>query len=87
VARPYAAGVLGEVHGQQRERRRVHSGPRSTATDSRCPYARLPRERHVGVQKGAREPVLERGDDDAGCRFYFICADSKMHNSLKCQLS
>jgi hypothetical protein len=87
VARPYAAGVLGAVHGQRRERRRVHSGPRSTTTDSRCPYAGLPRGRHVGVQKGAREPVLERGDDDAGCQFYFICADSKMHNSLKCQLS
>jgi hypothetical protein len=83
VARPGAAWCLSAAHGEN-SRRRVHSGPQSTATDSRCPYAGLPRGRHVGVQKGARELVLER---DAGCLFYFICADSKMQNSLKWQLS
>jgi hypothetical protein len=83
---PCVVHNVGAAYGQEADgcRHGPFPGPQRRL---RCPYAGLPRGRHVGVQKGARELVLERGDGDAGCLFYFICADSKMKNSLKWQLS
>jgi hypothetical protein len=71
----------------RRERRRVHSCPWSTARDSRRPYARPPCGRHAVARLGACALAPERGEDAVGALFYFICATSKMHNSIKCQLT
>jgi hypothetical protein len=38
-------------------------------------------------QERSRRPWRESSSPTPGCWFYFICADSKMHNSLKWQLS
>jgi hypothetical protein len=51
------------------------------------PYAGLAHRRHVAARLGASALAPERGEDAVGALFYFICTTSKMHNSLKCQLT
>jgi hypothetical protein len=77
---------LGAAYGET-ARRRVHRDAGSTATVPRPPYAGLARRRHVAARLGAGALAPEHGEDAVGALFYFVCTISKMHNSLKCQLT
>jgi hypothetical protein len=83
LARPCPGMGDGALRGTADGPRR----PRVHSDGLQRPYAGLPRGRHVVKRLGAGALAPERGDDDAGCQFYFTCADSKIHNSLKWQLS
>jgi hypothetical protein len=79
-------GLLGAVYGSTACGATYGAGE-STEELPRPPYAELHRGRHVVSSWARARSAPERGEDDAGANFYFICADSNIHNSLKWQLS